>query len=251
MTEAAKLFEQAIDPKQYDISPMWSINRQGKEARARELHYSSFLYPFKDKWNGGTFLDIGAGTGWLVAEASHGGTQRAIGIDPSKTNLLTARYRFPGITMVEATLEAYQTTESFNNIAAIMSLCHIGNLEEAFRKLLALSDPGATIYTVVPDPDHFLQNRYGDQEVTVQKLDNGVWVTKTETPTGPRAEIVRDPNLYTLTAVREGFVLIAEVPMPPTKILVRAVPRYAQVNGPMTHLQVYQTSVLPSANQAQ
>lgn len=219
---------------------MLSLNRNNEEARARELHYSSFLNPFKSNWKGESFLDVGAGTGWLVAEAVQSGTQIAVGIEPSSLNIQEARGRFPEISILEVTLEEYQTPQRFKHITAIMSLCHIGNLNQAFRKLLVLSDLGATIYAVVPDPDHFLRNRYGDQTVSAQKLDTGVWVTRTETPTGSRTEIVRNPNLFTGAAAKEGFILVTEKPMPPTEVLIQAAPRYASVTGPMTHLLVYQ-----------
>lgn len=238
--EGSKLLDEAIDPRQYDNSPMWSLNRYGEEAKAREMHFSGYLDQFKARWVDKKFLDIGAGTGWLVAEALQHGAKKSVGIEPSRASLGAARERFPEIELVEAILVEFQTPERFDHIAAIMSLCHMRNLEEAFRKLLALSDRGATIYTVVPNPDHFFQNRYGNQEVTVQKIEKGVWVTKTETPTGPRVEIVRDPNLYTRVATKEGFSLVAEKPMPPTETLVIAAPRYSTVNGPMTHLLVYQ-----------
>lgn len=240
--KGSKLLEEAIDPRQYDSSPMWSLNRYGTEAKAREMHYSGYLDQFKAGWVDKKFLDIGAGTGWLVAEALQLGAKKSVGIEPSRTSLGTARERFPEIELVEAILVEFQTPERFDHIAAIMSLCHMRNLREAFRKMLALSDQGgATIYIVVPNPDHFFQNRYGNQEVTVQKIEKGVWVTKTETPTGPRVEIVRDPNLYTRVATNEGFSLVAEKPMPPTNTLISAAPRYSTVNGPMTHLLVYQT----------
>lgn len=233
----------AIVTVEYDNSSMRSLNRNSeREAQAREAHYSSFLDPFKATWKGRSFLDVGAGTGWLVAEALQYGAQRAVGIEPSGVNLQAARDRFPGIDMVGVTLEEYQTQHRFSHITAVMSICHIVNLEEAFRKLLVLSYPEANIYAVVPDPNHFLQNRYGDQEVAAEEVDTGVWVTRTETPTGCRTEIIRDLDLYTLVAIREGFTLVAEKPMPPTETLIQTAPRYASIKNPMTHLLVYKAS---------
>ena len=231
-----ELFTRASDQRQYDRDDVeWSAERISF-ASPTSVHFWEYLSSCSPSWLGKDLVDIGSGSGWLLDQAKQAGARHVVGIEPSRKNVELARRQYPHITTVLASLEEYSPSQNFDIAVAVMSLVHIGDLQEAFKKTHNLLNPRGEFQAIVPDFDYFRRPRH-DYEVSFEDIDADEYATMVKRPFGTLADIVRSIDRYRAVGNETGLRLVEDVPMPPTEKLMQTVPRYRGSAGkPMTHL---------------
>jgi SAM-dependent methyltransferase len=100
-------------------------------------------------------LDIGCATGRLLANLRDRGFANVTGLDPSPACAATAK-RLYGIIVHTMTLaELGATDERFDVAILVGVLEHLRDLDEAFRHLRTILNPGGLLYVEVPDATAF------------------------------------------------------------------------------------------------
>ena len=136
-------------------------------------------------------LDLGTGTGRYLRLLKELGVHSAIGLDVSTGMLAVARQRRESHRLVRADMRAIPIAPNcLDLIIAARSLCHIPELDSAFRQIAVSLRPGGTLIVTELDADHAFQTTKAptaDGEVTI-----ATWKR-------PTTEIVR-------AAAREGLV---------------------------------------------
>lgn len=228
MSKQLGLLKRATNPRQYDRTDVdWAAEAADLASPMRTFFWEQIMKHCPN-WQGRRVLDIGAGTGWALEEAKRQGAESAVGIEPSAQNVRLSRRLFPRIHMIPGTFEQYRTIQKFDRIMSVMSLPHIGDLSEAFRKVKhLLAEPAGEFVAIVPNYDYYRQKRHG-YEVQIEDLDSLSYVTSIKRPFGELVDIVRKEIAYVLAAEAAGLTLQSAEPMPPTEKLMAAEPKYAQ-----------------------
>lgn len=223
-----QLVEMATDPAQYDRPDLnWNMEG-GMESPIRQFFWKKIMQHCPE-WEGRRVLDIGAGTGWAVEAARREGAVMSVGLEPSTRNLKLARQSFPGIKMLQGTLEDYGTMQKYDRILSIMSLPHIRNLKLAFQKIRhLLAEPAGDFVAIVPNYDYYRQRRH-DYEVQLEDLNSLEFVTKIKRNFGILTDLVRKEIAYVMAADETGLNLEAAEPMYPSEKLISEIPKYGNL----------------------
>jgi trans-aconitate methyltransferase len=208
------ILTRAIDPAQYDKEDTnWTAVGQGIESPSR-AHFWGYINRLYPRFDGMSVLDIGSGTGWLLAEALKLGASAAVGIEPSHKSVESAREQHPEIMTVHTTLEEFRSEQLFNVAFAIMSFTHVQDVKAAFGKLAQLAAPNAEVAILVPDPDYYRSPRK-NYEVLYQGISPEEYVVQIKRPNGTIADIVRTPAFYNRAAEQQGFQLLQDIAVNP------------------------------------
>lgn len=235
--------ERAIQPNQYDTgNVLWA-----KEGRAESTHtqfFWEYLEPYSKSWNGKTILDIGAGTGWLVARALKCGAAKAVGIEPSEKNVVQGKQDHPNVELVQTTFERFDgKNKQFDEIIAVMSFPHIADPGFAFSKIRSLLAASGEAIIIVPDYDYFQTPRHG-YSIEKQLIDEESYAITITRPSGTLADIVRKTSAYKRAAKLAGLELVEEKEMKPTENQIANSPKYASVKDKtITRLLVFKINL--------
>jgi SAM-dependent methyltransferase len=232
-----EVFAQATDPRQYDgdSGTGWDGNAGAREARARINNYLHYLEPFTVKWAGRSVLDVGAGTGWLVDCANRAGAGSVVGLEPSESNVAIGARLYPGARLLNLSFEEFEPElgERFDTVVSVMAFGHIADLHYAFEKvgrLLRAKD--AEVLLVVPEYDYFIRPRNGYRNVLVFQREPDVALQMSVKSDGSAlADIIRRSSVFYEAAQRVGLQVTDDIPMPPTRAYMDAVPRYRENGG--------------------
>jgi len=231
-------YDRAIDPKQYD-GLQW-IN-EGLADSARTAFFADYLEPYMATWQGKRVLDIGAGVGWLVADALERGATLAVGIEPSLDHVQRGAIDHPQAELVQTTLEAYDAQgQTFDRIISVMAFPHIADLDASFAKVSSLLAKDGEVILIIPDYDYFQMPREG-YKIDIQDLgDEDSYAVTITRPSGPLADIVRKTSVYERAARAAGLCLLREIAMTPTDQHIERVPKYATMRDTaLTRLLVF------------
>ncbi len=232
----------ASNPKQYDLGEVrWDQEGSG-DNYFRRLFLESiddFIGEVKNK----TILDVGSGTGWLVSELNNRGA-KVIGIDPSKTNLLTANARYPKLEFRLVPIEDFNYKKRFDIVICVMVFEHIPDLENAFEKINSLLKPDGRLIVITGDFNKFVKSRFG---YTVEReiIEDEIVATKTNygERMGVLYDINRTPNKYIETAISHDLKIKVYKPIQPTEWLIGEQEKYAQFSGnSIFHLYIFERS---------
>jgi SAM-dependent methyltransferase len=228
----------ATDPGQYDRQD-FTWEPEGRDARI--LQYWGYLKKCARYWDKRRVLDVGCGDGWFLNNMLRSGAQTALGIEPSEHGRLLARAKFPKLLVQPHSWEDYPTDpDSFDLITAIMSLCHISDVNSFFGKAWQTLSEGGNIIAVVPDFDYWGKPRR-QYEIKVEQIDSDSYAAAITRQSGTIADVVRRPSLYGTAAEKAGFSLVETMPMPPVADFLKLAPGYADVEKmPITQLLVFQ-----------
>jgi SAM-dependent methyltransferase len=214
-----RLFERAVNPCQYD-EPDLAWDAAG--ADVREAHLWPFLAPLAPMWRERSLIDIGSGTGWLVARAAASGATRVCGIDPSRTVVRAARARYPRCEFHHSALECFSTDERFDVALMVMVLSHVRDPGAAFRAVRRLLTPTGEL--------HALVDAYSDAPMAWETrrvhLGPGEAVVLLDHPRGVLADVLRDTSVYEDAGARVGLSLIERTPL---YVRDEAVPAYERL----------------------
>lgn len=99
------------------------------------------------------YLDIGSGTGnYTIALAERGLT--ITGLDPSDQMLEIARSRSSNVQWEKGTVEAIPFADvSFGGIYGTLTMHHWNNLEQGFRELFRVAQPGSNMVFLTSTPE--------------------------------------------------------------------------------------------------
>jgi len=221
-------FERAVHPKQYDSDDL-SWSKEAAAESGRTQFYSEYLDPYLKTWKGKDFLDIGAGTGWLVQKAANEGAASALGIEPSQRNLEIAKNHHPGVEVVQCSFEDFDPEgKRFDEITAVMSFSHIADLRRAFQKLRSMLSERGEVIIIVPDFQYCRMPRHG-YTLNIQEMNDDEYAVSVNRQSGLIADIVRKTAVYEKTAAEVGLRLVEDKGMPPTEAQIARSPRYAEV----------------------
>ena len=205
--------ELAINPQQYDNKDTgWESVGVSVESPTR-THFWNYLKRHSSSWKEKDVIDIGSGTGWLLDLALKEGARTVVGIEPSRRNCELARSLYPHVTSLNVSLEEYIPEQKFDVGLAVMSFVHIGNLEEAFKKISGFLNSQGELIAIVPDYDYFHAPR-NNYEVTFEELDDEEYATLIKKPHGRLADIARTTEKYSRVAEKYGMSLLENIPIP-------------------------------------
>lgn len=138
---ALSLMSQPPSPSDWD-----ELNKKCYDARADNwdrLPFASYLPEalLRNKAPGQKALDIGSGTGRLAAWLASKGFQ-VLCLDPSDE--MVRRTRALGFTTIQTTLQAFNSSDKFDLILAILSLIHVPKkaLPTELAKIRDMLNPG-------------------------------------------------------------------------------------------------------------
>ena len=98
-------------------------------------------------------LDVGCGTGRLVAELSE--RARVWGVDPSPEMLEVARSRAPGVRFKQASAESLPFKDGWFERATMWLVVHLLDRPRAFAELRRVLAPGGRLAIASFDPSYF------------------------------------------------------------------------------------------------
>lgn len=205
--------ELAINPLQYDNKDTgWESVGVSVESPTR-THFWNYLKRYTSSWKEKDVIDIGSGTGWLVDLILKEGSRSGVGIEPSRRNYELAKSLYPHVVSLNVSLEDFIPNRKFDVGLAVMSFVHIGDLEEALKKISSFLNFQGELIVIVPDYDYFHAPR-NNYEVTFEELDVEEYATLIKRPHGTLADIVRTNNKYSRVAERYGLSLLQDIPIP-------------------------------------
>lgn len=205
--------ELATNPGQYDKEDTgWESVGASVESPTR-AHFWNYIKRFSSAWKEKDVIDIGSGAGWLLDLVLKEDARSVAGIDPSRRNCELARSLYPHVTTLNVSLEDYIPDRNFDVGLAVMSFVHIGDLEEAFKKISGFLNSQGELIAIVPDYDYFHAPR-NNYEVTFEEVDSDEYATLIKRPHGTLADIVRTTNKYSRVAERYGMLLLQDIPIP-------------------------------------
>ena len=137
----------------------------------------------------------------------------AVGIEPSRRNCELARSLYPHVTSLNVSLEDYIPDQKFDVGFAVMSFVHIGDLDEALKKISGFLNSQGELIAIVSDYDYFHAQR-NNYEVTFEELDDEEYATLIKRPHGTLADIVRATEKYSRVAEKYGMSLLEDIPIP-------------------------------------
>ena len=231
--------ERATQPNQYDTGDiLWA--KEGRAESTRTQFFWEYLEPYSKSWGGKTILDIGAGTGWLVARALEHGATKAVGVEPSASNVAQGKQDHPDVELLQATFESFDgKNQQFDEIVAVMSFPHIDDLGAAFSKIRSLLTADGEAIVIVPDYDYFQTPRHG-YSIEQQSIDEESYAIAVTRPSGTLADIVRKTSVYQRAAESAGLKLVEDKEMKPTENQIASAPKYATVKDKaLTRLLVF------------
>jgi cyclopropane fatty-acyl-phospholipid synthase-like methyltransferase len=218
----------ATDPNQYDLQDI-SWLEEGSDART--LQFWAYLQKHAPIWRARRVLDIGCGHAWLMHNMSATGAQSVLGIEPSANNRTLARARYPDLIVHGSTFEAFMADPgSWDVLVAVMSLSHVGDIDDFFRKSYEMLAEDGQILAVVPDYDYFAKPRR-QYKIKTERISNDQYAVEITRPSGTIADIVRKTSFYIEAAERVGMHCREEVPMPPAPEFLRLAPQFGDVAG--------------------
>ncbi|MGP4014655.1 class I SAM-dependent methyltransferase [Saccharopolyspora sp. 5N708] len=198
------LFTRATDPNQYDRDELsgWTETETSiTGAGSRATHWERLRSLVGDGWVGARMLDYGAGTGWLLPEAMRLGARRAVGVDPSIRSVRAGRRHQPARDLRHGCLDALDAGETFDLVCAVLSLCHVADLDGFFHDLARKLRPEATVALLVP----YATDRRHAGEVARTTVDGGYAVVRRYRELEV-VDLVRSPESFVRAAARVGFV---------------------------------------------
>lgn len=227
----------ATDPRQYDRQDL-SWLREGGEARV--IQYWFYLKERSRLWDGGRVLDVGCGDGWLLNNMLRSRAQTVVGIEPSAHNRELSKARYPKLVILPHSWETFpEDPNSYDLITAVLSLNHIDDIGEFFRKAHVMLSPGGHVMVVVPDFDYWRMPRR-QYDIKVQEIDDDRYAAAVTRPSGVIADVVRRPQIYHAASGKAGFRLIEDADMPPAEAYLKLAPAYADAKGKaITRLLVF------------
>ncbi len=234
-------FERAVQPNQYDFDDIhWT--KEGRSESTRTQFFWEYLEPYSKSWHGKSVLDIGAGTGWLVARALECGAVRAVGIEPSSKHVTQGEQDHPHIELQHVSFENFDAAnQQFDVIVAVMSFSHIADLEIALSKIRSLLTTAGEAIIIVPDYEYFQTVRH-EYTIEHERIDDESYVVAVTRPSGTLADIVRKTSVYERAATSAGLQLIEDREMKPTDNQIAKAPKYAAVKDKaLTRLLVFKT----------
>jgi len=204
--------ELATNPHQYDNKDTgWESVGSSIESPTR-TQFWSYLRRQSSSWREKDIIDIGSGIGWLMDLVLKEGAKSVVGIEPSRRNCELARSLYPHVTSLNVSFEDYIPDRKFDVGFAVMSFVHIGDIDEAFKKISGFLNPRGELIAIVPDYDYFHTSR--NYDVTFEELDGEEYATLIKRPHGTLADIVRATEKYSRAAERYGMSLLEDTSIP-------------------------------------
>ncbi len=205
--------ELATNPQQYDNKDTgWESIGTSIESPTR-TQFWNYLKRHSSSWRGKDAIDIGSGIGWLADLVLKEGARSVVGIEPSRRNCELARSMYPHVATLNVSLEDYIPDRKFDVGFAVMSFVHIGNLEEAFKKISGFLNSEGELIAIVPDYDYFHAPR-NNYDVTFEELDDEEYATLIKRPHGTLADIVRTTEKLSRVAEQNDMYLLEDIPIP-------------------------------------
>ena len=166
---------------------------------------SAAIEPILDSFGplgGKRLLDIGCGTGHLVAAAARRGAE-VLGVDFAETMVARARSNYPGAAFRQGDAEALDLADaSFDAVACSFALLHLSDQEAAVAEACRVLRPGGryafTIWRGPEDGCEFFALTRGAIE-TQGSADVGL-------PAAPAADRLADPAVVSEVLTAAGFV---------------------------------------------
>lgn len=222
---AQTIFERATDPGQYDLPEVNWLGEGSAESPMRRFLLSQ-LRPVLGNLAGKKTLDVGCGTGWLVAECQNLRATYAVGIDPSVRNTEMSLDQHPTLDIRNISLQDFPEEAQFDLITAVMVLEHMPDLYQTFVKLRKLATQIGRIVAVVADANYFLKAR-GGYTIRKENFDQVTVATEITRPhMGTVCEIIRPLQHYTDAATRAGLFQALVKPLVPNEQLTADAPRF-------------------------
>jgi len=232
-----QLFARATDPKQYD-APGLDWPREGvPSSPAMQFFQRSLRWELGDL-RGKSVLDIGCGTGHFCELIEELGARRVVGLEPSARNAAAARRRYPGLELVEGSLQGAELPTRFDLAVAVMSFEHQPDLTGAFRRVRDLVVPAGRFLLVVGDKPFHLTPRFG-LGLEVHEEPDGSALVATAYPFGTLHDVIRPLGHYVEAARAAGLTLLRTVPLVPTRDLIETDAGWGAFEGrPLAHLLI-------------
>lgn len=113
--------------------------------QAAEAELTNLYFPLISKYlsGGARLLDVGCGTGTLMARAARDLQMACAGVELNRDRAAIARKG--GFKVSEIPIEHLQTADKFDRITLINVLSHIPNLRQLFLSLTSILEPGGVI----------------------------------------------------------------------------------------------------------
>jgi len=230
------LLNQATSAEQYDV-PTMDWQGVGTAASPHRKFLSRIINVRREEIEGLSVLDVGCGTGWLLAECLEAGAAEVNGIEPSKLAEV-ARRTAPGAVVIRRMFQSYDAHKKFDWVTFIMSTEHLPDLPGVLRKAGGLLKEGGLVSVVTGDMDAFCSDRF-DYEVEVETLIEGKEaVSQTRRPSGygTTTDIVRSVDYWQEAAEQAGLQTSVHRPVMADEQFVAAVPQY----GIYEHKPIFQ-----------
>jgi 2-polyprenyl-3-methyl-5-hydroxy-6-metoxy-1,4-benzoquinol methylase len=146
--------------------------RSGQEAYARKLLYLLDGHlPLNEQ---SSVLDVGGNIGVIAQQVQQQFGCKVVVIDPAEPEIKIAKSQ--GIEAHLTTLEAWETTDSFDFIMILRSIEHFYDLHRALVKVKQLLAPAGLVYLDFTDLS--LLTRYIGPIHAVAKLEHKFWLTQ-------------------------------------------------------------------------
>lgn len=188
-----------------------------------------YLKPYAGEWKGKSFLEIGAGTGWLLERARQAGARRAVGVEPAQNNIVEALRLYPKANVVHNSFEGFDSKgERYDVIVGVMSFPHIADIAGAFKKIRSLLSESGEVILVIPDYEYFRMPRH-DYQVETQEINADQYAVAVTRETGTIADIIRRVSVYEAAAKATGLALVEDKAMKPTESQIARSPKYQSV----------------------
>jgi len=126
------------------------------KTRTADAYITSRLHALLAPTEGGSYLDIGCGTGNYLKAMSDLGVQMT-GIEPSDIMIEKARANNPGTTLIQAKAESIPLPDnSFDGGMGTFTVHHWTSLEKGFAELYRILKPGANFVLLSFTPEQLL-----------------------------------------------------------------------------------------------
>lgn len=189
------LLDQALNPHQYDELNHWGTDRSGHEA-----FFWRMLKEHRELWLDKSVLEVGSGTGWILASMMESGARSVLGLEPSVSQYTESTHRFPNTQVIQSAFEDFPTDQRFDLVVSHMSISHLADLGSFFRRTRLLLEPNGSVLITAPDPSYFLSPDMRGHLNILETIEGSV--VKRE---GGTADLVRPLEKYTEAGIKEGF----------------------------------------------
>ena len=114
-------------------------------------NYADWIVSLCEPWLGPRVLEVGAGTGTFTARWAEGRNVAALEPFPKAAERLAERVAdLEAVTVVDKTIEDYDTNERFDTAVLVNVLEHLPDDRAAVRRLRELVQPGGNVVIYVP-----------------------------------------------------------------------------------------------------